>query len=104
MSYVSQRGVGARPHLSDFVNQTLMWPGVCLYGRHPRRFGADDRAGTLPSHDRGLSGCIEECYHRAWPWAAVPKWQLIVSEGPKSGALVVEVVLKGWSVGASMRA
>lgn len=25
----------------------------------------------------------------------VPRWQLIVSEGPKSGALEVELVLKG---------
>lgn len=53
------------------------------------------RAGTLPSHNRVLSGCIEECHHGAWPWAAVPKWQLIVSEGPKPGGSCVKGMVCG---------
>lgn len=40
-------------------------------------------------------GASEECRHRAWPWAAVPRWQLIVkglNEEPRGGTCVKGMV------------
>lgn len=40
-------------------------------------------------------GASEECRHRAWPWAAVPRWQLIVKglkEEPRGGTCVKGMV------------